>query len=203
MSEAHSVSNLLQQLQDGNQEAAKEIWDRFIDQLIRAANKKLKELPRRSVEEEDIAQSAFNSFFRGAKEKGFRKLENREDLWQILAMLTERKAIAVLRRELAEKRGGGRVCGESVFENMLAESAADIGIGNVGDPDQKSVDDFTEYVRELLETLDEKLRPVAILRLEGFTNPEIATDLRFSQRAVERKIRLIKDKWKSVLDKDD
>ncbi len=202
MNEAHSVSKLLLGLQDGNQEAAKEIWDRFIDKLIRAADKSLKNLPRRHVDEEDVAQSAFNSFFRGAKDKRFKKLENREDLWQILAMITERKAIKVIRRELAPKRGGGRVRGESVFEHMLSESAANHDIGNVHDPDPQLTEEFTQNVRELLEYLDDSLRQVAIRRLEGFSNPEIASNLKISNRSVERKVSLIKDKWKAVLDQD-
>lgn len=203
MPEAHSVSKLLLEIQDGNQQAAQEIWDRFIDKLVRAADKKLKNMPRRHVDEEDVAQSAFNSFFRGAKEKRFQKLENREDLWQILAMITERKAIKVMRRELADKRGGGQVRGESVFEHMLSDSGAHAGIGNIGDSDLHLAEEFTREVRELIESLDESLRPVAILRLEGFTNPKIAGELRISLRAVERKIRLIKDKWKSEVGEDD
>ncbi len=202
MNEAHSVSQLLQNLQDGDQGAAQEIWERFIDKLIRAADKKLKNLPRRHVDEEDVAQSAFNSFFRGAKERRFNKLDNREDLWQILAMITERKAINVIRRELADKRGGGNVRGESVFEGMLSDSAANAGIGNIGDPDTHSAEEFTHNVRELIESLEESLRPVAIQRLEGFCNPDIATNLKISLRGVERKVGLIKDKWRAVLGHD-
>ena len=203
MNEAHSVSKLLLEMQDGHQQAAQEIWDRFIDKLIRAADKKLKNMPRRHVDEEDVAQSAFNSFFRGAKEKRFQKLENREDLWQILAMITERKAIKVMRRELADKRGGGHVRGESVFEHMLSDSAANPGIGNIGDSDLHLAEEFTQNVRELIESLEASLRPVAIQRLEGFSNPEIAANLAISLRSVERKVGLIKDKWKTVLDQDE
>lgn len=41
----------------------------------------------------------------------------------MLAILVERKAIAVLRRELADQRGNGMNRGGSVFERLLAESS--------------------------------------------------------------------------------
>ena len=40
-------------------------------------------------------------------------LEDRDDLWQILAVITTRKAMRQLRRERAQKRGGGEIRGES------------------------------------------------------------------------------------------
>jgi len=86
------------------------------------------------VDEEDIALSAFNSFFRGATEGRFQQLNNSEDLWQVLAMLAERKAIKTFRRERAEKRGGGQVRDESVFEKRIADSFAGAGIDQTGDP---------------------------------------------------------------------
>ncbi|MBM4092203.1 MAG: hypothetical protein FJ276_22660 [Planctomycetes bacterium] len=60
-----------------------------------------------------------------------RTLENREDLWQVLAMLTERRAIAERRRECADKRGGGNNRGESVFEQAGANGSAAPGIDQV------------------------------------------------------------------------
>ena len=43
------------------------------------------------------------------------RLDDRGDLWQVLVMLTKRKAIGLLRREQAAKRGGGQVRGESAL----------------------------------------------------------------------------------------
>jgi hypothetical protein len=55
MSEHHSLSDLLQQLEDDQSEAARQLWDRFIHRLIGAACRRVQNLPRRAVDEEDMA----------------------------------------------------------------------------------------------------------------------------------------------------
>ena len=193
---AHSVSQLIQQLHNGPTEAAYVLWNRFIDRLIDAARKQLRNLPRRSFDEEDVALAAFDAFLRGAKEGRFKKLDSRDDLWQVLAMLTERKAIAVIRRELAEKRGGGQVRGESVFEKILGNSSLEAGLLQVGDPEPQGIEVFTIEVRERLEQLgDERLRNIALLKFEGFENQEIAEQIGIALRTVERKLQLIRNSW--------
>jgi len=107
MSHDHSMTNLIQDLQAGRSSAAQEMWDRCIARLVNGARQKLRGLPRRAVDEEDVALAAFDAFLRGVKANRFAKLENRGNLWQVLGMLTERRAIAERRRECAEKRGGG------------------------------------------------------------------------------------------------
>ena len=111
-------------------------------------------------------------------------------------MLAERKAIGVLRHELADKRGGGVNRGESVFEPMISESADARGIENVADPSPEVVDGFTSAVREMLEALsDETAQQIALLKLQGLTNKEIAASVGISLRAVERKLSMIRQRW--------
>ena len=196
MTDDHSISVLLLQLEQDPNNVAGELWSRFIERLIRAADRYLRNLPRRMVDEEDIALSAFASFVKGAAEGRFQRLKNRDDLWQVLAMLAERKAIAAYRREHAEKRGGGLVRGESVFAKMLAESSAIAGIDQIGDPKPQVLDAITTTVREKLEGLgDDLLTKIAMLKLEGYTNAEIAAQQSIALRSVERKLQLIRDKW--------
>jgi DNA-directed RNA polymerase specialized sigma24 family protein len=99
---------------------------------------------------------------------------------------------------LADKRGGGLNRGESVFEKLLFDSTTPAGIDQVGDPDPKAVEGFTLEVREMLEGLDDELlHQIAVRKLEGFTNQEIAEQLGIALRAVERKLQLIRQKWLS------
>lgn len=200
MSREHSVSELLERLQQEDSEPVRMLWNRFIGRLINAARRGLRDLPRRAVDEEDVALSAFESFVRGARERRFEKLDSREDLWQLLAMLAERKAIDTLKRELAEKRGGGKVRGESVFENLLSDASVG-GIGQVADPSpiepsQEVLALFTDEVRNRLNALqDDSLANVAMAKLEGLENREIAQRLGMALRTVERKLQLIRRKW--------
>jgi FixJ family two-component response regulator len=59
---------------------------------------------------EDVLVSVFDRFFRAAQEDRFARLDDRDDLWQLLLMLTERK-VALLRmegyanKEITEKLG--------------------------------------------------------------------------------------------------
>lgn len=196
MSHAHSISHLIQQLEEGDSVAAKEIWDHFIHRLIVLARRRLQYVPRRAIDEEDVAISAFNAFLRGIEEKRFEKLDDREDLWQVLAMLAERKSTGVLRRELADKRGGGANRGESVFGRLMKDSAGAAGIENVADPAPEIVDGFTREVQEMLETLaDPTARQIALLKLQGLTNKEISSQVGISLRAVERKLSMIRQRW--------
>lgn len=191
-----SVSELIQKIQAGNSFAEKEVWVRFIDRLIEAARKHLRFMPRRAVDEEDVALVAFDAFLRGAREGRFKQLESRDDLWAVLAMLAERTSISVLRRDFADKRGGGQVRGESVFDKILCESSMEAGLHQFQDPAPHAVEVFTIEVRELLDQLgDEMLKRVALLRLEGFSNAEIAQKQGISLRAVERKLQLIRARW--------
>lgn len=201
LNESHSVSRLIEQLEAGDSAAAKEIWDRFLYRIIGLARNRLQKIPRRAFDEEDVAVSAFNAFFQGVEEERFQQLEDRDDLWQVLAMLTERKAIGVMRRELAEKRGGAINRGESVFENLIAESTGANGLQGVADPSPQVIDEFTDGVREMIETLsDETEQQIAMLKLQGFTNKEIAEKIDISLRAVERKLSLIRMQWERSSD---
>jgi len=199
MKNSHSVTELIGRIKDNDSAAYQLIWDRFIDRLIRLSSQKLKHMPRRAVDEEDVALEAFNAFFRGVKENRFARLEGRDDLWQVLAMLTERKAFAALRHELAKKRGEGKNRGESVFELINGDSSAVNGLQEVQDPENDVIDGFASEITERLNELDQEiLRKIALRRLEGFSNNEIATELRISLRAVERKLQLIRQKWDVV-----
>ena len=164
MTNDHSISMLLKQLEQDPNIVAGELWSRFIERLIKAADRYLRNLPRRMADEEDIALSAFVSFVKGAAEGRFQRMTNRDDLWRVLAMLAERKAIAAYRREHAEKRGGGLVRGESVFAKLLAESSARLGIDQIGDPNPQEINAITTTVREMLEGLgDDLLKKIALL----------------------------------------
>src|SRR5262245_52849568 len=105
-----SVTEWIECLKRGScNDAACKIWQRYVEQLVREADRRLKNMPRRCVDGEDIAQEAFEAFFRGVRENRFSKLDDRDDLWQLLIMLADRRAHDFMRRELAERRGDGRV----------------------------------------------------------------------------------------------
>src|SRR5260221_7651602 len=107
-----SVTEWIDELKNGGADASAKIWRRYVEQLVREADRRLKNMPRRSVEGDDIAQEAFAAFFRGVEMNHFSKLEDRQDLWQLLIMLADRRAKDHMRRQLGPQRGLGQVRGD-------------------------------------------------------------------------------------------
>ena len=197
-----SVTTWVERLKTGDSQACHALWQRYLKRLIGLARHKLGDAPRRMADEEDVAQSAFNGFFRGVEQKRFTRLESREDLWQVLVMLTERKATGLKRRERAAKRGQGHVRGESAFDHPGADEGNPADINQVAgmEPSPEFAVEFGEHLEYSLERLqDEQLREVALAKLEGYTNREIAARLDLSLRGVERKLHLIRRKWEELL----
>jgi DNA-directed RNA polymerase specialized sigma24 family protein len=200
MCDDHSVSQWIVPLQAGDPQAAQQLWQRFVDRLVRLARRKLRGDPRRAADENDVVVSVFDAAFRGIKEGRFSKLSDRHDLWQILVMLTEHKAIALKRRGGALKRGRGQIRGESVFVNGAAGKSTTGGLSQfIG---RECTPEFAaaagDHLAHLLASLpDDSLRSVALGKLAGYTNPELSEQLGLSLRAVERKLNLIRREWES------
>jgi hypothetical protein len=106
MAHADSVSDWIVQLKAGDQNAAQQLWERYVNGLVRLARGKLGKTPRRTADEDDLANSVFAGALLGIKAGRFPQINDRHDLWQVLVLLTERKAIDYRRRAWAAKRGG-------------------------------------------------------------------------------------------------
>ena len=187
----------LEKLKSDDSEAAQQIWECYFSQLVRLAHRRLGELPRRSVDEEDVALSAMNSFIQGARANRFPRLNDENDLWRLLVTITARKANAQRRRHFAARRASGAVRGESVFEGG-ADSQRGDGIAGIQDrePSPEFAAEVAEQCQALFDKLnDPLLREIAGWKMEGFTNEEIAQKLGRTVRTIERKLSLIRDCW--------
>ena len=111
-----SVTQWIDRIKTGDQRAAEQIWHRYFEKLVRYATKKLSGSPRRVADEEDVALSAFGSFYRNAAAGRFPILHDRDDLWKIMFTITERKALDQVKFHRRLKRGGGKVRGESAVD---------------------------------------------------------------------------------------
>jgi DNA-directed RNA polymerase specialized sigma24 family protein len=124
-------------------------------------------------------------------------LKDRDDLWRLLTVMTKRKAINQFKRERTAKQGGGKVKGESVFDRS-GGAASKPGIQGVAAkaPCPATLAELKEGFQNMLDALeDETLQKIAIWSMEGYTNQEIATQIGRSLSSVDRKLRLIRDKW--------
>ena len=197
MSPEGSISRLLQGLKTGDDAAALSLWERYCDRLVRLARLKLRNAKRRMADGEDVALSAFHSLCRGAREGRFPALADRDGLWGLLVFITAQKAADQIVYERRKKRGGGKVRGDSNFENRAAGSNKG-GFDQVlsQSPGPATLNVWAEGYERLLDRLgDATLRQVAELRVQGYTLEEIAQQLGVALRTVHRKIHLIRKVW--------
>ena len=182
-----SVTSWIEGLRRDDPRSAQELWERYFEKLVALARQKLPSHVRREFDEEDVALSALDTICRGMKQDRFPQLRDDDNLWPLLVVITARKAMHRLRDATARKRGGGNVKGESVFEGSADHDA--IGIGQVlGDePTPELAMQMAEESEQLLELLpDDSMRQLAVLKMEGHFNEEIARHLECGLRTVER-----------------
>jgi DNA-directed RNA polymerase specialized sigma24 family protein len=198
MSAGGSVTHWIARLKAGEQAAARPLWQRYFERLVRLARKKLHGAPRRAGDEEDVALSAFKSFCRGAERGRFPRLADRHDLWRLLVVITARKAVDLHKREKALKRGGGAVGGESALLGPPDAGPAEAGLAQVvgNEPTPAFAAEVAEECRRLFDQLEDPgLRVLALLKMEGYTNEEVARHLDCALSTVERRLRLIRGAW--------
>jgi PAS domain S-box-containing protein len=135
-------------------------------------------------------------------EIALKPIRSGEDLFAIAAIvdLTERKAIDRVRRETADKRGGGEVRGDSAFcgpDGSSPNQGADQVAGSEPTPEFAAM--FAEECEYLLARLgDPELVRVALLKLEGFTNDEVGAKLGRAGRSIQRKLETIRAIWEQA-----
>ncbi len=201
MSSIGSVTYWLRRLKARDQTAVQQLWEGYFRRLIWLARKKLQAAPRSAADEEDVALSAFDNFCRGVQEGRFPQLCDRDDLWQILVVITGRKARNLVKSERRQKRGGGKVHHQSALRGGES-GAGPAGFGQIisREPDPKFVAQVADQCRHLLAKLpDAELRSVAVWKMEGYTNEELAAKLGRSRATVERKLGLIRGIWENEL----
>jgi DNA-directed RNA polymerase specialized sigma24 family protein len=193
-----SVTDWLEQLKAGDRKALQPLWERYFRRLVGLAHARLQGAPRGAADEEDVVLSAFASFCRAVEGERFPRLSDRDDLWQVLVLLTVRKAANLRKHELRQRRGGGRVL--PATDRAAGGEPDDAGALLAGVISQEPTAEFAAQVAEECERLLDRLgsaelRSIALLKLEGYTNEEIAGRLGCVARTVERRLRVIRSLW--------
>jgi DNA-directed RNA polymerase specialized sigma24 family protein len=201
MSNPGSVTLWIGQLKAGARDAAQPLWENYFRQLVSRARQKLAHLPRRAADEEDVALSAFDSFCRAAEAGRFPDLHDRDDLWQLLVVITDRKACDLANYERRERRGGGKVLDEAALcQGDEAAANTLLTRARSQEPNPAFAVCAAEECRRLLGLLgDADLQKVAVRKMEGYTVEEIAAQLGRVPRTVRRWLRLIRRTWEQEL----
>ena len=195
MADEGSITRCIDLLKRGDPDAAQLVWQRYVHRLVGLARARLRAASDPSADGEDIVLSAFDSFFRRAERGQFARLEDRDDLWELLFVVTVRKAANLAKYQGRVRRGGGAVRALSDLEGP------DAGGLPGPEPTPELAAQAAEQCRRLLGLLpDESLRLVARRKLEGCTNAEIAAEIGRIEATVERKLQRIRALWERALD---
>ena len=187
-----SVTAWIGDLKSGGDAAVQPLWERYFERLVQLAHKRLIGSTQADSDGEDAALNAFDSFCRGVKNGRFPRLEDRDDLWRILVVLTQRQVADQIRHGMAQRRGGGKARGAV----RPGEDGTDLDQLPGLEPTPEFAAMLAEEFTRRLDALgDENLRRVAVWKLEGYTAEEVAARLGCTRRAVQRKLNLIRREW--------
>ncbi len=180
--------------ENGNEIAALKLWDRI--------NPRVRELSRRwiqkiglpvSFDEDDVTISVFAAFCDRLRSGQLPDLKDRDGLWRLLILMTARKANDHAKAAHAQKRTNG-------LENP------DVGLHAISELRDTQLEPSIEVMMEdqcqaMLKALgDPVLESMVLLKLEGYSNVEIAERLKYSRRTIQRMLELVKDIWGQYVD---
>ena len=183
---SQSITRLIRAAQEDRASAVGPLLAVYFDRLMQLARSRLRGLPGMANYDEDLALRSFYSVFRRLRDPE-RPLQftGRDDLWRLLATRTISRAIDLIRRHRPEEAPG-----EPNLEQLLTR-----------EPTPEEAAEVADECRRLLDLLEEpELRQVALWKVEGYTNEEIAARLDCVPRTVERKVSRIRLLWKHELE---
>lgn len=184
----HQSADLVMRWREGDQGAAGEIFQRYTERLLALTRNRLSTRLTRQLDPEDVVQSAYRSFFIGARD-GRYVLRRSGDLWRLLVAITLHKLQHQIERRSARKRAAAR--------EVSLDDDRDVGGLDAGtlarEPTPAEAAALADTLEKLLAPLAPLQRRMVALRLEGYSLEEIATDVARSERTVRRVLEQIKE----------
>jgi RNA polymerase sigma-70 factor (ECF subfamily) len=188
--ESSSNSNyddLIRRLRSGDDEAAREVFDRYAARLLLLSRRRIGQRMNSRVDPEDVVQSVFRTFFARVKNDQF-DIAAKDDLFKLLVRITAHKTLRQIAHHRAAKRDPKQETpqGDDGHE-MLMQVMAD-------EPTPESIVTFMDQLEHFLSQLAPEDRQILELRLQGFSTEEIAKQL----GSYDRKIRRVLERIRGV-----
>ena len=187
---------VMSKLRAGDQEAAAEVFRRFLTRLIALASHQFEARLRAKDDPEDVVQSVYKSFFRRDDRSPF-ELSDWEALWALLATITVRKCRDRRQFWRAARRDAGR---ESPRGRDPAVEAWLEAIDREPTPLQATI--LAETLEQLIRPLNHKERTIAQMSFQGYTAVEIAERCECSERTVGRVLARVRGKLGEIASTD-
>jgi RNA polymerase sigma factor (sigma-70 family) len=184
---------LLSRFRRGDQHAADEIFDRYVERLLQVARRRLSPKLTRRIDAEDVVQSAYRSFFLHARDGDY-QLQRAGDLWRLLVAITLNKLYGQVEVHTAQRRDVNR---EDAVGAATQNDNPSVAASTEPTPDE--VAEVSEQLRLILEQITPQERTVLELRLTGQTIEDIANEVGRSQRTVRRLLENTRIRLEQVL----
>lgn len=188
-----SITHWLGLAKAGVGNAVTDLHKRYFEQLMSVAKTKFGNSSRTVADEEDIANSVLETLFRNAANGKFPNLHDRHDLWRLLLTITNQKVNSQKRENLRMKRGSGRVY---TMTDLRTSLPLDLEMLATSSDSHEVMAVLSDLCTVLLNRIsDLTCRQIAVLKLRGYSNREIAKELDLIPRTVDRKVNIIREKW--------
>ena len=188
MSESNKTTQRwIHAFQHSDDTAIGEFWREHERRLKRIAGRYLSVPLKQRFDEQDVAQSAFRSFARQMHEQDF-QFDNRNDVANLLFAIAANKAKEKARYHLRQKRG--------VDQEVYLSNLANLDRTEPTPDEQVAF----EEILELIGSFEDDEQKIIQLKLDGYSQKEIATQVRCSERTVRRKLKVIQKQLERVID---
>jgi RNA polymerase sigma-70 factor (ECF subfamily) len=170
-----------------DERAARELYDRYVDRLIGLARRRISQRLASRVDPEDIVQSVFRTFF-GRLKAGQFHINDQDDLCKLLMRITVHKTLRQIAFHKAGKRDPSHETGqEDEAQERLLELLD-------RDPSPEAEVAFLDQLEHFMNGLGTQERQILELRLQGYSNEEIAEKLDIYDRKIRRVVERIRGK---------
>lgn len=170
--------SLALRVKDGDQEAAHDLYERYVQRVFGLVDSKLGAKLRATTDAEDIVQSVFRSMFRGMQ-AGSYGVEPGSTLWNLLAVISLTKLRRRAHHQTAQRRDVDRLVSlQTIADGEAADASMDVFLN--------------ACVQETMQKLRPADRQILLLRMQGFTLSEISEQTPFSCRTVARRLRTMR-----------
>ncbi len=191
----NSFHEAMDRLRGGDQQVARDVFERFVRRLIALAGSRLPPRMRRKVDPEDVVQSVFRGFFQGHAADQY-QIPDWERLWGLLAAITINKCEHVVEHYQAGRRN---VSAEASAVEPAVESFTGGDIASP-DPTPDQIAIFDETILSLLKEFDERNGRVFLLILQGWSIADITIEIPCSERTARRVLDRVRQRLEELRD---
>jgi RNA polymerase sigma factor (sigma-70 family) len=179
MNDVHEFRTLMERVQQGDQEAARQLLEGYEPHVVRVIRRKLHKKLRKKYDSADFAQAVWASFF--AVDPAEYQFDHPKELITYLVKMAQHKVIEEVRHRMTGlKHNIGR---EISLEAAMAQQKAGLRDPRPTPSKFVAADDQRQ---QLLSRLPPAHRQVLLLIEQGYTHREVAEKMNLNERTIRR-----------------